>query len=613
MALFLPDSLNDRCDVLLIDPPFAAINRPSIGLHLLQALARRNGASASVLYANLLFAAEIGEAVYQDLCYLPTGPLVGERIFAHLAFDGAPRNIPSGALEDANNLTHEKAIEIQELAGAWLDGLADCLAKVDVGIVGCSTTFEQTAFSLALLRRLKARRPDVITILGGANCESEMGIGLHALSAGPDYVFSGESEESFVEFVEQFRGHRLPPKGVIEGSPCKAMDALPVGDYSEFFDQFSMALPDSEIATAGLVRLPMETSRGCWWGQKHHCTFCGLNGHGMSFREKSPRRAVSEIETLLEAHDINKIFMVDNIMPHKYFETLLPLLIDSDLDLELFYEQKANLGLRRMLLLRDAGVMEIQPGIEALTTSLLRRMRKGVSAAQNIETLQLARSLGISVNWNLLFGFPGDDEADYAPLISLIPLLRHLQPPGGFGHISIDRFSPYFTAPTAFGIDGLQPLNAYGEVFPGEADLEKIAYHFVGDYRSLASQGSEIIESVANLVDEWRAAWEGTATPSLFITRLTEETFLLVDTRGLPGLKSVQFIDRGKALVALLGKESEEHDRFWALDNKVVVYIDGNLVPLAAAPRDLLVALDSGDNTQSVEQSRDLELALTVT
>lgn len=591
MVPLLSERLRKSCDILLIDPPFAAINRPSIGLHLLQALGRKSGASVSVLYANLLFAAEVGEAVYQDLCYLPTGSLVGERLFAHLAFGGDYRDIPAEALEDTKELTLDRAFEIQKLAGAWLDRLTDELALVDVGIVGCSSTFEQTAFSLALFKRLKARRPSVITVLGGANCEGDMGVGLHALSQGPDYVFSGESEQTFTEFVEQFCAGRLPPKGVIEGSPCEAMDALPIGDYSEFFDQFSVALPNSEIAGADHLRLPMETSRGCWWGQKHHCTFCGLNGHGMHFREKTPARALSEIKTLLQAQDVRKIFMVDNIMPHKYFDTLLPMIIDSGLDVELFYEQKANLNLRRMLLLRDAGVFEIQPGIEALTTSLLKRMRKGVSAAQNIETMRLARSLGITVNWNMLCGFPGDDEADYAPLIALLPLLRHLEPPGDFDHISIDRFSPYFTAPHAFGIEKLHPLKAYFDVFPKDADVEKIAYHFVGDYQSLVSQRGRTLGHVSDLVDEWRAAWTPTSSPSLFVTQLARETFLLVDTRNLPDLKTVQFIDRGKASMALGGDPIAASDEAWAVKNKVVAEVDGRLVPLAAASRELLLTV----------------------
>ena len=39
----------------------------------------------------------------------------------------------------------------------------------------------------------------------------------------------------------------------------------------------------------------IEFSRGCWWGQIHPCTFCGLNGKINIYREKSPQRLLEEI------------------------------------------------------------------------------------------------------------------------------------------------------------------------------------------------------------------------------------------------------------------------------------------------------------------------------
>ncbi len=40
--------------------------------------------------------------------------------------------------------------------------------------------------------------------------------------------------------------------------------------------------------------------------------------------------------------------MVDNIMPHDYFRTLLPALAKSGLGAHMFYEQKANLKLHQV-------------------------------------------------------------------------------------------------------------------------------------------------------------------------------------------------------------------------------------------------------------------------
>ena len=72
--------------VLLVLPPFAGIDRPSLGLHTLQACAAARGHDVRVLYANILFAQILGEVKYESLCYAPTSDLLGERIFAVAAF-----------------------------------------------------------------------------------------------------------------------------------------------------------------------------------------------------------------------------------------------------------------------------------------------------------------------------------------------------------------------------------------------------------------------------------------------------------------------------------------------------------------------------------------------
>lgn len=98
-------------------------------------------------------------------------------------------------------------------------------------------TFQQTTASVALLGRIKRLRPDTITILGGANCEGEMAQGLASLPSDINYIFSGESEVTFVRFVQDILAGSPPPSRVIQGEPCKDMDSLPRPVYEEFYEQ----------------------------------------------------------------------------------------------------------------------------------------------------------------------------------------------------------------------------------------------------------------------------------------------------------------------------------------------------------------------------------------
>ena len=156
------------------------------------------------------------------------------------------------------------------------------------------------------------------------------------------------------------------------------------------------------------MHVVVETSRGCWWGAKHHCTFCGLNGDTMAFRSKSPARAFDEIDGLTRRHGIDKVGCVDNILDMDYVATLFPQLAASGLQLELFYEVKSNLRYDQLLTLRHGGMRQIQPGIESFSDQVLQLMDKGVTGLQNIQLLRWSEELGIDCAWNLLAGFPGE-------------------------------------------------------------------------------------------------------------------------------------------------------------------------------------------------------------
>src|SRR5262249_3404469 len=143
----------------------------------------------------------------------------------------------------------------------------------------------------------------------------------------------------------------------------------------------------TSIPRAVPLTLQVETSRGCWWGEKHHCLFCGLNSEYMQFRAKSKDRALAEILQLVHHYGINQVAAVDNIIDMHYFRELLPEIKSRRLGLRLFYETKANLTKDQVRLLSEAGVTMIQPGIESFHSKVLHLMRKGVSPLQCAQLL----------------------------------------------------------------------------------------------------------------------------------------------------------------------------------------------------------------------------------
>jgi ribosomal peptide maturation radical SAM protein 1 len=568
---------------LLIVPPCQDLNRPSLGVHLLQACALAVGIDVRVLYANLAFAALIGEKAYEELL-TPGELLKGERLFAAAAY---------GLAAPAATASPDRAA-LEAQAAVWANWIVEAVAARDFRVVGCATTYQQTSASVALLERIERLRPDVITAIGGASCDGEMAEGIASLSSALDFIFSGESETTFVRFLEGVLTDSLPATRIVAGEPYPDLDALPTPDYGEYYAQLQYWLPES--AAAQHVLVPAESSRGCWCGETHHCTSRGLNRKGIGFRQKSPDRVIAELRKLMAGSPSRQVVMADDLMPHTYFRTLMPRLRQEVPEVQLFYEQQPSLSLAQVVALEAAGVNAIQAGIGGLAGSLRERTDRGISAGQTVALLRYARSAGIWVAWQLLWGFPGDELVDYEETVRLIPLLHHLNPPGGAGQLSIDRFSPYFDRPECYGISNLRPIDAYHQAFPATADLAKLAYQFEGDFPSQVHAHSEIVGAIKDAAKAWRAAWcdgEG-EVPKLGVRRLIGDTYVLQDTRGLADTKDLRFLSRAEAEIALVGgPDPTAAECAWALESKVGVEIDGAYVPLATADPTLFLELEA--------------------
>lgn len=615
------DAVLRLAEVVLVVPPFAWIDRPSLGLHLLQGIARRLGFEVQVLYANLLFAACFDEGTHATLCRIGHGMFLPERMFARAAYGTPPLGRDAGQaivpklaeLRDKYaraelkfTPTVQLFLDLEAKIAPWIDTFAASLARY--GVVGCTTSFEQNAAAIAILRRIKQLAPATVTLLGGANCEGAMAEGILTLTDAVDHVFSGESEETFAKFLLG----RARPR-IYAGTPVLLLDELPTPDYADYYTQLAAFLPGSMLHKKGFTCLTYETSRGCWWGEKSHCTFCGLNGEGMRFRAKSADRVIEELQQLLPAHPVadtsdlriaaggtlqgarahstKLVTLTDNIMPHAYFRTLLPRLKDEVPGVTLMYEEKANLTLQQCRDLVRAGITEIQPGIEALSTGLLRLMAKGTTAAQNIALLRYARVTGLYLYWNLLYGFPGDEVGFYRETLELMPLLAHLQPPVAACPVIFDRFSPYFDRPAQYQIADLRPLPYYAEVLPDTAAISQIAYHFEGTCTTVLRDSPELAGELGRGIAQWRQQYHREPKPELTVRRLDRERFELIDTRKLASVPELQLIDKARAAMALEPCPIHRASRSsyeWALKSRVVIERDGKYIPLAVADFELM-------------------------
>ncbi len=545
--------------------PFFRTDRPSLALGLLKAALTREGIGCDVKYLNISYERIIGNMAYEVIEGSSSTLLLGEWIFAESLWGPDARRdatyltmLLEGFL--AGEARVRDGISVDELADVMRAARAaagpfiqSCLGSMDWAryrIVGFTSTFQQQISSLALARHLKERYPGLVCVVGGANCEGEMGGAVFELFPFLDAVCTGEGDLVFPKFaravIDGDLGGELPgmwwrrpapsmsqvqadPSGQdLDGPLVRDLDSLPVPDFDDFF-RASGPSPDGHTRP---IALPIETSRGCWWGAKHHCTFCGLNGSEMAFRYKSAARAYGEIRLLWEKYGTLASWLeaADNIIPMSYFRSLLPMLADSPPGPDIYYETKANLRPDHIRILSRAGVTCIQPGIESLSTPVLRRMRKGVSGLQNVQLLKLATQYGVRVYWNYLVGFPHETDADYAGQSDLFRLLSHLPPPfsGGVSKVRFDRFSPHTTSPGEFGITGLRPYPAYHLIYAGldQKQVSRLAYFFTGEVAGETGLSARIAALNASV-----KSWFDAHSASLLVFLDDGDRLLFFDTR----------------------------------------------------------------------------------
>lgn len=533
-----------RCRVALVAAPFGSLERPPLGLGLLQAAARRSGHDCTSHHLTFTFADHIGVADYQWLCHeVPYTAFAGEWVFASAAHgaDLGTHAYPSEVLRDTWCLDDEAIARVLRVRAAVPSFVARCLREVPwdaYDVVGFTSTFQQNLASIALARAIKAAHPDVTTVVGGANWEGPMGAAQHRRLPFVDIACRGEADLSFPALLDALASGADPTAipGVIaravdgasvEGPAAESvqdLDALPVPELSDWIE--ARARSSAAVATRPL--LVMETSRGCWWGAHSHCTFCGLNGSGIGYRSKSADRALDELDLLVSATGARRVAMVDNIMDMRYLRTFLPRLSERAGDLEVFYEVKANLTSPQIAQLRAGGVTEVQPGIESLSDHVLDLMRKGTTGLRNIAMLKWCAEHGVTPDWNLLYGFPGETAEDYREIAEAIAAIGHLAPPTACGPIRLDRFSPYHDDPAGHGMTGVRAMTPYRHLHPWPAEvLAEVAYYFDFDYAD-GRGADDHVRDVRAAVDAWQA---GGPTGELIQTVSDPDRVVLVDTR----------------------------------------------------------------------------------
>ncbi len=532
--------------------PWQSVNCGSLGLSLLKSILEEAACKVEIRYLNLSFADQIGQDLYQKFQY---SSHAGELVFTPAAFYLEGDTLESWLAASTRVVKQETGVDEETFRHLVLyhvpKYLERCLATISWSqnqVIGFCLVYDQNLPSIALANRVKHLYPDLPILIGGASAFGTMGTQLVNDFPSIDVAVLGEAERVIVPIVHALAQKRAPERipGISYGKktdkerlvvttsrpPKTDLDALPLPNFDDYFGQ------RRSFAFEGDPWGSFESSRGCWWGERSTCSFCGLNGEAIIYRVKSPQQVVAEVRQLREKYGVRFLSATDNILPVNALESLIPALSEVARefpDIELFYQMKSNITRKHAHLMRQAGIRMVQPGIESFSDHILKLMAKGASAITQIQCLKLLSEERFQIIYGILHGSFGETASDYESQRSLIPWIKHLSPPSYFVKISLDRFSPYQETPQKYGIQDLKAAGPVELIYPtSKVDHDKLARSFHFTY--VNPQGVEADKALQEAIECLRMevkAWQDNYVPdSLVYFRTSSQSIHVRDRRS---------------------------------------------------------------------------------
>lgn len=569
--------------VALVSMPWYAPHRPSIQLGALKAWLNRTLPDVRVdpYHYHLAITGKIRYPFIREIGEGTRGFLFGEGLSACLLFPGYRTEIlaslKQAAEKEGGNVDVEKDLLtpferfVEEQAAAVEWSSYDC--------VGFSAGMVQTLGSVLMARIVKQRAPSVLTVLGGPEAAGPMGYSLLKVFPEIDCTVNGEGERPLAAIISALReGHELRGlPGVVtrdsrEGAGCTRfqvddLDSLPYPDYDGYFDLLSSVPCRDAVRTD--VEIPVEGARGCWWanrksdGHNTSCAFCNLNHQWRGYREKSAVRYVEEMLCLSERYRCRRFLFVENITRRKEKEVVALFTHIRDgfhRSPEIAMEARADMPPGVWKLLREAGVISCQIGIESLSTKVLRRIGKGTTALRNVEAMKELERWDIANPANLLHGLPGMSAEEVEENSRMIPFLKAYYPLAPV-RFSLRHGSPYEDEICERGGTGGQRDSgnepAWRAILPGEVESRLFF-----SSREFSNQTPGLAEAVARLeavCREWldhyteakrrgiryllSAVPDGTRPGGLIVRDFREQGFRIYRLESLEA-EVYQFFDR---------------------------------------------------------------------
>lgn len=285
---------------------------------------------------------------------------------------------------------------------------------VGVGVIGGYYQYQKL---LEIAESVNRSRQRPFFFLGGHGPSPEPEYFLRKTQA--DAAVVGEGEDTVVELLaavaarrglDRVKGIAYASDGNIRINPRRELienpDSIPFPAYEMFPMEYYRLLRQPRCQATDFV-MTMISGRGC----RFKCAFCYRLDPG--FRPRSAESIIEELRLLMTDYQINYVYFNDELFmssPRRTTE-LCEAFIRAGLKFRWACQGRLNFAKPKLLaLMRRAGCVFVNYGIEALDDGVLKKMNKALTVKQIISGIEATLASGVSPGFNIIFGNVGDNR-----------------------------------------------------------------------------------------------------------------------------------------------------------------------------------------------------------
>ena len=487
----------------LVSMPWPAFNRPSVQLGSLKSYLAQDeidtpSLSVHCFHPYLEVAQLLGEEVYQ---WLASEVWVCEALYSAILFPDNSQSAIALIEQGLISAGKKNLFDIPATIALLDDHLERWLHSIiweKFSLVGFSICLNQLLATLAAIKRLRKLYPALPIAVGGSSCTPVAAPALADLFA-INYVVCGEGEEALHHLCSHMDNKRALPASIYvreqgwgtgkQRLQLQSLSSLPCPDYDDYFAQLKTSFPGGFRPV-----LPIEFSRGCWWGK---CSFCNLNIQWQGYRLKKAEQMYIELTELRKRYSCLDYTFTDNALPVRDSLEFFDRCANEPGDYRFFAEIRASQRGSELARLQQGGLDAIQVGIEAFSTSLLQRFNKGMRVIDNLAIMRDALSCGVVLDGNLIIAFPGSSDEEIAETMTNLDFAFPFHPLTT-ATFFLGAGSPVDCQPAEFGILARLAHPANKKLFPGQilASFPQLIKGYRGDRQQQKQKWQQVTKKV---------------------------------------------------------------------------------------------------------------------